>query len=481
MPLFVNNGKKPTDLDVADPNLPTPEDWGENTEVLVADKVLVDGDPIIQYLDPGAADRDVTLPVPAVSNPLFFIINTGLRVLAVKSGTQTIATVLPGKAIRTVSNGVLWVSMAADGLSIASVGQMYQFGGNIGANQFFPTNQPGFQGAGGNNPDDAGRFQVILEDGDIDAIFSVRSFATAFRNVSIFIDEVEHPEAAPLIAADGVYRFIAPIPVTQGQRIAVRDNDGDAEATHVVRVRNSVTPGYIMPFGGNITALGRFYMAMVPYHIGTGETVEGPYTTFKAIGNGNLTGFYHTSNGGVVTDRVEIFHNGGLAALVTLTNGTNTGGTGNAFQGIETLAIPFVEGDTFAIKSVDDLGSQVTFGLRTDVPGMAVTFGGNCGNQQFYRAYAEHANAGSQGQIQDNDSRIILPKGGNITLSWNSLNVPTTTLLIAKNNIVSEEVDWTSSTQGVVLLNTSFEEGDVIAASQEGVGQGRTNILMVIN
>lgn len=84
---------------------------GKNTETLADDLVLADTDPILQYLDPGGAARNVTLPAEDPENHNFIIINTAdaaETITVMDDDEVTIGTVAQNEAKIFVSNGTVW-------------------------------------------------------------------------------------------------------------------------------------------------------------------------------------------------------------------------------------------------------------------------------------------------------------------------------------------------------------------------------------
>ena len=81
-----------------------------NTETLAANKILVDNDQPVQYIDPSANKYVVELPTEASTNHLFFMINTSsLYQLQVDNDASiNIVTIEPGKAALIVSDGNDW-------------------------------------------------------------------------------------------------------------------------------------------------------------------------------------------------------------------------------------------------------------------------------------------------------------------------------------------------------------------------------------
>ena len=67
-----------------------------NTETLAGTKVMVDGDFMLQFLNPDGSDREITLPAEADSNHAYIFLNTGSgggNLIIKNDGGSTIATV----------------------------------------------------------------------------------------------------------------------------------------------------------------------------------------------------------------------------------------------------------------------------------------------------------------------------------------------------------------------------------------------------
>ena len=94
-----------------------------DTEILADDKVLVDSDAAIQFLDPGGAAREVELPAEGNDNHPFLIVNTAdaAEALTVKDDSGgTIGTVARDEAKLFVSNGSVWRQLTAGSSSSGS-------------------------------------------------------------------------------------------------------------------------------------------------------------------------------------------------------------------------------------------------------------------------------------------------------------------------------------------------------------------------
>ena len=84
-----------------------------NAETLSANKTFQDSDKPLQFLDPGGADRTVTLPAEASSNHQFVIFNIAdaFEKLIVKDDADNVIGVVhKGNANTFISNGTAWFS-----------------------------------------------------------------------------------------------------------------------------------------------------------------------------------------------------------------------------------------------------------------------------------------------------------------------------------------------------------------------------------
>lgn len=82
-----------------------------STESLSANKILLVSDAQSQFLDPGAADRTITLPLIAFSDGLLFLItnasSTYNLIIENESATE-ISTIGPGLSSSFMCNGTIW-------------------------------------------------------------------------------------------------------------------------------------------------------------------------------------------------------------------------------------------------------------------------------------------------------------------------------------------------------------------------------------
>ena len=85
--------------------------WGENTEILTANKTLTKTSARLQFLNASGANRNVNLPAEADSKGIPFIIfeTGGNYSLVVKDDTPaTVITIPAGKAGLVACNGTVW-------------------------------------------------------------------------------------------------------------------------------------------------------------------------------------------------------------------------------------------------------------------------------------------------------------------------------------------------------------------------------------
>ena len=88
---------------------------GYNSETLAAAKTLTTSDAKYQKLDPGGANRDITLPAEADSKGLDFVIQNaadGAENLVIKDdAASTVVTLNQNEAAIVVCNGTAWIHM----------------------------------------------------------------------------------------------------------------------------------------------------------------------------------------------------------------------------------------------------------------------------------------------------------------------------------------------------------------------------------
>lgn len=95
-----------------------------NNETLTANKTLTDADAQIQFLNPGAANRDVVLPVGGDNNHPFYITNTSSATytLTIKtSGGATVTQLNPGNTAILMPNRTTWKNFGAGIITEASI------------------------------------------------------------------------------------------------------------------------------------------------------------------------------------------------------------------------------------------------------------------------------------------------------------------------------------------------------------------------
>jgi len=86
-----------------------------NTETLAADKVIAAGDPMIHFLDPGGANRNVDL-MPEVAGQVVIIVNTADMasedlIVREDAGVTTIVTITQNEMAFLTCNGTVWKGM----------------------------------------------------------------------------------------------------------------------------------------------------------------------------------------------------------------------------------------------------------------------------------------------------------------------------------------------------------------------------------
>ena len=115
----------------------------QNTETLTGSKTLVIGDYAVQRLDPGGADRDVTLPAEATATNLaFWIFNdadASGEDLTIKNDTPaTVVTLGPGMGMMFTCDGTDWVAIGDDGIVYDAYANTITSYGNLGITKADP-------------------------------------------------------------------------------------------------------------------------------------------------------------------------------------------------------------------------------------------------------------------------------------------------------------------------------------------------------
>ncbi len=513
MPLYINDGKKPTDAegltagehDVVDHTagpfnlLDTAAHAAvshagilglddDATTVLGSDLVLTDADPCNQFLNGNGSNRTVTLPAPAATNPPFFIVNEGLWLLDVLAADLTnVMNLRPGEGAKFISNGTRWAVGSAERFSQQKLGQNYVFGGDIGNTQFWAVN--GFAGSlnAGSDADGIGAFHLVMSAGWIDAVSWVQD-ATDEQRAGLYINGVLQSETIHYAGKQGEYRLVTAIQVFLGDRIALEQDTAAGRVSLQVRVRLTSDDGYMLHYGGDVNIATDFLDAFGRFDATANNPTEGPRTTITAVGAGNLVRFgYALQAGGLTSDTVQIFIDGSLDSTVTLATGSLVGGV---FKGIETISVSFTNGQRIALRSVQDRGDAM-FTILTDVPGHAHGFQGDIGSGEFYRAWGDDATAAGQAGHTDNDNYTTTMNRGRVSVGWNAAGAPTTPLILFRESTGlhqatleakgAESIDWTSGAQGTFKTSVVYDEGNIVGLKSQAADPGSVNILVVVS
>lgn len=89
-----------------------------HTETLTGSYALADSDQMVQFLDPGGADREVTLPAEAGTNHSYIISNRAdaEETLTVKNGGGDVIVEIASDETKAVySDGVSWAALSGGG------------------------------------------------------------------------------------------------------------------------------------------------------------------------------------------------------------------------------------------------------------------------------------------------------------------------------------------------------------------------------
>jgi hypothetical protein len=509
MPLYVNDGQSPIDSDGISAlthegidHTASPLDLlkltsnhanaaglaNRATVTMTGTLALTDASPAFQFLDPDGVERIVTLPAYATTNPIFTIINTGLYPLRVEDAANVyVVDVKPDESARFASDGVgIWKTVAREPYSNPLLCQQYQWGGQVAGVNFLRVNGHGpAGGTGGGTIDAIGQFHIFHNDGIIDELRYVTSDNDS-EPFEIVINGVIHSRFVTYadLNETGAVKLPAPITITAGDRMAIRVPTNIGQYVISARLRTTANPGYTIVWGGDITADDAYYDLAGDYNQTLSGTTENHDKTAILHGTGNLVSLAYACNGADIADQVDIVLNGLVAATVTLANGSTIGAS--AHSGLETLSIPFSDGDTLSIRGKDHMNmNNSVWSILTDVAGTTHQFkgdpGGVGGGNGWFVAWAANSNQGGL-PPSDNDTMAVVHNRGRLAVSWDCELSPTSLLLILKNRNEMHTYDWTGVTQGTALLPICFEPGDRINLGTEDGSSGDTNVIaFVIN
>jgi hypothetical protein len=462
----------------------------KNTLVMTGDEALTDSSAAFQILNTNGAERRVTLPLIAVTNPAFVLINIGFYLIRVVDSTgRYVIDVHPDQAVRVFSDGsAAWRVGFREDHTQDLTGQIYSFGGDLGgANQFFRPNGQFDTGNAGSTVDGVGTYHVIQVAGTIDEVSYYLGAETQTETLEVFLNGTLVRTIGVNGAGDpnngGGKVRIVPLGVVANDRLAVRSQTATATCMFQFRVRNT-TDGYICQFGGNITADDAYYGVAENASTGKGVTTANAdhiVTLYAPLSGGNLTRIAYSIQNADTADQIDIFVGGVLVETVTLASGVVVNG---ALVGSETLATsPFSNGDTLAIRGKDQANMDVgVVSILSDVPGHLMHFKGNPGARVYWEVWHENVGDGG-GDIANARTHGVVQRRGRAILTWYATSTPTAGFVVSRKRDRRTEtavVDVTVGQFGAAMVPLTFEPGDYAQVSTIDGGGGNTALAIII-
>lgn len=454
----------------------TPPDIVPITRILTmtGDVILTESDRTIQKLDPNGANRTVTLP-PATSLRPLRITNTGnyylIRVNDASGGY--VIDVDPGATVGLFPDGVSeWIMHTREPDSQHYIGQMYTWGTDvIGNNQFYRPFGHATTGNAGGTIDNAGTYQVVTTGGVIDEIFYFTDGSNQTNSFDFFVNgvvqrvffTVNHTTGGQ---AGGSHKFL-PLTVSAGDRLAIRNTSGDlGRMQFALRVKNS-TPGYLVPFGGNVNTNNAFYGVAEDAGNAMNTTALGgideTIAVYAPAGGGNFTKLSYAIDQATTADFLHVYIGGVLAEIVSLAGG-NGPLNGTLYGTVALTTCSFVNGDLVQILQPAAAVDGAVILLESDVPGDLIVYKGNPGPLLFVTAW--HSSAGDGGTTAASDNRGLVIRRGRPTLTWYSQAAMTDDHVVRRtsNDEVRRNRQATAVTngalQGTAEVSLTFEEGE---------------------
>ena len=461
----------------------------KRTLVMAGDEVLTDSSTAIQILDPNGQDRRVTLPPYAATNPAFRFINIGFFIIRVVDiAGRYVIDVEPDQAVRVISDeATAWRVGDREKYAQDFTGQVYSFGGDLGANnQFFRPNGQFDTGNAGTTVDAQGTYHVIQVAGTVDEVSYYLGAETQTETLEVFLNGVQVRTISINGSGDpnngGGAVNLQALAVVANDRLAIRSQTPTSTCMVQFRVRNT-TDGYLCQFGGDITVDNAFYAVAENASTAKSGLVAGAdnLVTLYALGGGNLTRIAYAINNAGITDQVDVWVGGLLVETVTLSSGT---AIGSVWTGSEVLTTsPFINGDTLAVSGrlQASLGNAV-ISVMSDVPGHLIHYKGNPNALTYWEAWQENASDGG-GNAGSANTRGMVQRRGRAVLTWFASSTPTAGFVVTRKRGRRTEnavVDVTVGQSGSALVPLTFEPGDYAQVSAiDGVG-AQTGIAIII-
>jgi hypothetical protein len=460
--------------------------------IMTGDLVLTDSSARHQILDPNGLTRLVTLPAFATSNPPFRLLNVGLYLIRVEDSTGAYVIDLePDQVVQLISDAVgEWYVGAREETNNPVHGQNYVWGGGSPDNNdwmtAYGTHFTTFEHV---NVTDAGAFHVIHVGGVIDEVtWNEIDNVNEVETGQLYLDGVAgeiitRPRSDDArVGQTGVAKLQTPLVVTAGQRLAFRQLRNTSVGTQVsTRVRQSTSPGYIIPFGGNVTGVDSFYRPWQNANDTTNLPAVNVETQAPLVGSGSIIQVAYAILNASAADSLDIVVNGIELAVVPLTSGTLFS---SVWVGRETIAVPFANNSIVGVRINSAAPDNALISLLTNVPGHYHGLGGNVSQMgvgaAFWRAWEIYNVAAAN--LQDAYAQHHVRRRGRVSIAYHTTNVPTADLIIFKNQKESYHYDWATPglTQGTVDLPITVEPGDQLALASDDGAEGQCRFGIVI-
>jgi len=457
---------------------PNADNWDSNTETLSGNKTLTDASETLQLLNPGGADRNVTLPTLSVNTPFFVIVNTGT------SGYTLSVLDTRGQPLQVLSNGEI-ARVWTDGTSVfveqlysvsrQKYGRLtYSFGCSMSSpSYYFATNEESNQAQV--NVLDHRTEHTIAVDGTIDLV--TYHFTNASSTViKLWKNGVENSTLGTVSATEGV--LTPSISVSAGDQIGVEYDSGTAPGVSNIQLLVSPTSGNMASYswGGYLLSAGYFFKVMGAYNASQTNTIS--YLTEQlVVSDCTADSISWNSSAASATTDIKIWKNGAESETIDLTGLTGV---------VSGLSTTFSAGDGVALEyDAGNIPQYTTFSLAvSDVFGAIYSLGGDCSTAtSYYYGVNYEPDTGCTSTFSPLNE-LVVPTCvfSKLFLSRQSAQ-PTEAYELWKNGAVSgSSVNVGSTGEALVEFPvTSFAAGDTLAIRDVvSTNSGDTNINLYI-
>lgn len=450
---------------------PTPATYGvEGTPVMTGDRVLTDASPIIQRLDPGDADRSLTLPALTNNTPFFIIQHIGFAntITIRNSGGGAIGRLSAGEGKQLFNDGsTTWsgiqVDFATTGLPL---GRLFVFGGDITSGQYRRPNGD-YNDINGVNGSDVAH--IVGSAGEITHFYwHVQN--SGIPTATVYVNDVNVGSVSYDTSVDGfqgVKAFDTPILFAAGDHVALQHSTDPGDAMYALT--GSSPDGYSLSIGG-YNDLANEYLYWNPrYLLSVTSTARNYLNEYPVIGARTGMRLAISSSVNFTGFQFKLWKNGVDTETVTFDNvSSRTIDSATTYYGIEQFTASFADGDLVAIQQLSSMGTcHADLVLLGDV-GTAYQFGGDAANPNYYYHLGEYPDGNtnfstSQGTI------VHVAEGGLAKIGWRFLNAPTADHQLYKNGALSETVNL-QATSGTLTTGTTYASGDSMSVRTPASG-----------